>query len=158
MSERSILEIMEDVLFLKRRSIFSELHTEDLRAIAAIGQVVRFERNELIVKEGDPGDSMFIIKTGLVRVTKGSGRDQVQLAMLSIADCFGDMVLFEDMLRSASCYSEEPCQLLKFQRDAMVEVILQHPCIAIELFKMMGRRLRDANEKLEEMRKIYETR
>ena len=57
MNKRSILDIMGDVIFLKKRSIFSEVSIEDLKAIAAVGQEVAYEKDDLIVKEGDPGDS-----------------------------------------------------------------------------------------------------
>ncbi|MFH1760324.1 MAG: cyclic nucleotide-binding domain-containing protein, partial [bacterium] len=147
MDSKGFLLIMEDIIFLKKTSIFSGVSTEDLKAIAAIGQENSCEKNTLIVREGDSGDSLFLIKSGSVRVTKGSGQNEVSLALLPAGSFFGDMVLFEDAPRSANCYADTDCKLLKLQRDDLIEVIMQHPRIAIELFKIMGNRLREANKR-----------
>lgn len=139
---------MENVIFLKRNPLFSEVRSEELRAIAAISREREFSKDECIVKENDPGDSLFIVKSGSIRVTKSSGTEEVLLAVLPVDSCFGEMVIFEDAQRSASGYANEDCALLIIQRDDLLDVVLEFPGIALELFRIFGKRLREANEKI----------
>ncbi len=140
--------LMENVIFLKRNPLFAEVRSEELRAIAAISREREFRKNECIVKENDPGDSLFIVKSGSIRVTKSSGAEEVLLAVLPVDSCFGEMVIFEDAARSASGYANEDCALLIIQRDDLLDVVLEFPGIALELFRIFGKRLREANEKI----------
>jgi CRP-like cAMP-binding protein len=140
--------VMENVIFLKRNPLFADVRTEELRAIAAISREREFKKGECVVKENDPGDSLFIVKTGSIRVTKSSGTEEVLLAVLPQESCFGEMVIFEDAPRSASGFANEDCSLLIIQRDDLLDVILEFPGIALEMFRIFGKRLREANEKI----------
>ena len=60
------------------------------------------ERAEWIFKEGDPGDSLFLIKSGMVQIVKEINGNDVTLATLSDNEVFGEMALFSDLPRSAS--------------------------------------------------------
>lgn len=140
--------VMENVLFLKKNPVFSGVRTAELRAIAAISREACFKKDERIVKENESGESLFIVKTGSIRVTKSTGSEEVELAVLPKEACFGEMVMFEDAPRSASCYANEDCDLLVIQREDLLEVIMAHPALAIELFRIFGKRLREANEKI----------
>ena len=59
------------------------------------------ERAEWIFKEGDPGDSLFLIKSGMVQIVKEINGNDVTLATLSDNEVFGEMALFSDLPRSA---------------------------------------------------------
>jgi len=148
-----VLMLMEDVIFLKKDTIFSGVQTEDLKAIAAIGKKLEYADGEIIVKEGDAGDSLFIIKDGSIRITKnmGSQKGEIDLAVIDRPSCFGEMVIFEDAPRSANAYAHKPCVLLKLKRDDLMDVMMQYPRIAIELFKVFGKRLRENNDKIQEL-------
>ena len=61
------------------------------------------------------------------------------------------MVIFEDEPRSASAYAEEKCLLMVIEKEDLIDVIRQYPGIAIQLFKVLGGRLRAANEKVKEL-------
>lgn len=140
--------VMENVLFLKRNPMFAGVRTHELRAIAAISAEREFRRDERIVRENDPGDSLFIVKSGSIRVTKSMGNEEVVLAVLPQDSCFGEMVIFEDAPRSASGYAHEDSLLLIIQRDDLLHVILEFPGIALEMFKIFGKRLRESNDKI----------
>lgn len=60
------------------------------------------ERAEWVFKEGDPGDSLFLIKSGMVQIVKEINGNDVTLATLSDNEVFGEMALFSDLPRSAS--------------------------------------------------------
>jgi len=145
------LSLMQDVIFLKNNPIFSEVKTAELKAVAAIASDSFYPKNQIIVTEGDPGDSLFLVKKGTIRITKHIKQKEVTLATLPETSCCGEMVIFEDQPRSASAYAEQDCQLMVIEKEELMEVILQYPGIAIQLFKVLGERLRTANEKVKEL-------
>ena len=142
---------MEDVIFLKQNPIFNMVGSEELKAIAAIADYREFDAGDIIVKEGEPGDSLFFVKEGQIQITKKLKEKETTLATLGQTSCFGEMVIFDNEPRSASCYAHENCLLLVIQKSDLLEVILQYPQIALQLFKVLGGRLRAANEKVKEL-------
>ncbi|MBF0432845.1 MAG: Crp/Fnr family transcriptional regulator [Fibrobacteria bacterium] len=145
------LALMQDVIFLKNNPIFSNVRTKELRAIAAISQDCSYPSGSKIVTEGDPGDSLFLVKTGNIKITKLIQNNEVTLATLPPTSCFGEMVIFEDEPRSANAYAENDCLLMVIQKEELIDVIKQYPDIAIQLFRVLGGRLRAANEKVKEL-------
>ena len=143
--------MMENVIFLKRSSLFDEVRTSELKAVAAISKERLFKKDEYIIKEGEQGDTFFVVKSGFVKVVKNVNDSEVELAILSKEACFGEMVIFEDTLRSASCYALEDSVLLVIQRDELVEVIKQYPNVALKMFSVFGKRLRKSNDKIREL-------
>ncbi len=151
-TEEKTFHIIENVIFLKKTALFSSMRTSELRAIAAISDELNFKIDKEIVKENDVGDSLYIIKYGIVEVIKGEHEKQpIKLAQLSKGDCFGEMALFDTELRSASVYAKEPCTLLCIKSDAFNDLLLDYPTIAIEFLKIFIKRLRKANEDIENL-------
>jgi CRP/FNR family transcriptional regulator, cyclic AMP receptor protein len=148
---KDVLRLMENVVFLKKYTLFSQLNTDELRGLSAIAEEVDVKDGTCVVKEDDAGDAMFIVKHGELRIVKGSGGSAVNLAVIPKHGYFGEMVLFEEgQLRSASVFAKGECTLLILRRDDLFEAMAQHPAIAFEFIKMFGKRLRDANERLRE--------
>jgi len=145
-------KILENVVFLKKTTLFSAMRTHDLRAVASIAEELTYDAGDLIVREKDVGDSLYLIKEGNVRITKSVGPDtSVTLAELTVGDCFGDMAVFDAELRSASGYARGHCVLIKINGDDLLDVIIDCPYIAIEFLKMFVKRLRKANGTIEEL-------
>jgi CRP-like cAMP-binding protein len=137
--------ILENVIFLKKAPLFSPVDTVDLKAIALIAIEQRFERGSEIVREGDVGDSLYIIKQGGVVITQKGEGGSIELAVLGTGDCFGDMAVLDAEVRSASVIAREPCLLLRVGRDDLLDVMRECPSIAIGLLKTFVKRIRAAN-------------
>jgi CRP/FNR family transcriptional regulator len=142
--------VLENVIFLKKTSLFTHVQTRELRTIASIAEEVTFETGEEVVKESDAGDSMYIIKEGRVKITKKTPDNKsIDLADLAAGECFGEMTLFDDEARSASAYAITTCVMLRIARDDLIDVLVEHPLIALELLKIFVKRLRKANARIE---------
>jgi len=149
----NVLKLMENVIFLKKYTLFTGLDTEELRSIAVICEELNVKDGDCVVKEGDAGESMFIVKRGELKIIKGKGETAVQLAVIPKNAFFGEMVLFEEgQLRSANAIAIGDCTLLVLRRDDLLESMKQHPLIAFEFIKMFGQRLSMTNEQLRETR------
>ncbi|MBD3391824.1 MAG: cyclic nucleotide-binding domain-containing protein [Chitinivibrionales bacterium] len=143
------LHVLENVIFLKKSPLFSSMKTGDLRAVAEIAEEMTFSGGDEIVRENDVGDSMYIIKEGSVAISKEAGDRRLELARLKKGDCFGDMAIFDAEVRSASVIARDTCTLLRIDSDALKDVLIDYPSIAIELLKIFVKRLRAANETIQ---------
>jgi CRP/FNR family transcriptional regulator len=142
--------VLENVIFLKKTPLFALVQTRELRAIASIAEEVTFQTGEEVVKESDAGDSMYIIKEGRIKITKKTlDNKSIDLAEIAAGECFGEMTLFDDEARSASAYAITTCVMLRISRDDLIDVLVEHPLIALELLKIFAKRLRKANARIE---------
>jgi CRP/FNR family cyclic AMP-dependent transcriptional regulator len=142
--------VLENVIFLKKTALFSNVKTSELKAVASIVEELSFTAGDEVVKESDSGDSAYIIKEGRIKITKkASDSGVIDLAELSSGECFGEMSLFDEESRCATAYALTPCVVLRLLRDDLIDVIEEHPYIAVELIKIFVKRLRAANVKIE---------
>jgi CRP-like cAMP-binding protein len=150
-SRMDALRFLENVIFLKKFTLFSGLETAELRALALIAKEVSLIDGEYAVREGDAGDSFFIVKSGALRIVKNEGL--IELARVGRGECFGEMALFEDgLLRSADVRADGASILLAFQREDFFDVLNRQPGISIELLRIFSRRLREKNLKQSEQK------
>jgi len=105
-----------------------------------------------VISQDEPGDAMFIIMTGRVKVVMfGESGREVTLSLLRAGDSFGEMSLFDQGPRSAHCLAVEPTTLLSLTRDELMRHIQAHPRTAINLVSEMARRLRRADETIAQL-------
>jgi CRP-like cAMP-binding protein len=96
------LQVLENIVFLKKTPLFSSVQTRELRAVAMIAEEVSFAPGETVVKEGDVGETLYVIKWGAVSITKKvTEGEAIELASLSQGEFFGDMSVFDTEVRSA---------------------------------------------------------
>ena len=141
--------LCENIVSLKRSPLFSTVPTRELEAVATVAEELRFGKGENIVKEGDIGDSLYLIKQGAVAILKkNTAAAPTKLAELGRDDCFGEMAVIDEEVRSASVEATAPCTLLRISKDALIDVIMNAPYLGIELLKIFVKRLRAANERI----------
>jgi CRP-like cAMP-binding protein len=133
--------------FLAGIPLFSKMENQDLGRLAERTREVRFPRKAVIIKEGDVDGCLFMIASGTVEVVKNWGEDSEQwIRALGPYEYFGEMALLDDMVRSASVIAVEETTTLVLDRLDLNEEIRQYPSIALELLRMLSRRVQ-ANEK-----------
>ncbi|MBI5495434.1 MAG: Crp/Fnr family transcriptional regulator [Deltaproteobacteria bacterium] len=134
---------------LRKVSIFAALSDKELDVLAA-GTVERsFEKDALIVGAEDPGDALFIIGAGKVKVVLyGESGREVILSVLKEGDFFGEMSLLDNQPRSANVRAIEPTRALVLSRDAFHQVLRGGPQMAIPILAELSRRLRRADESI----------
>lgn len=116
------------------------------KIIAGLERV--YQDGEIIVKEGDKGSEMYIIKSGSVKVTKKINNGQMLLTTLSNGDFFGEMALFEQALRSATVSSVGETRLIVLHAGAFLYRLRQDPTLVFEMFQKMSKRIRRLTEEL----------
>jgi CRP-like cAMP-binding protein len=137
---------------LRSIPLFSKVRDEDLEALAQVVIERRFPKNSTIVEEGLPGDYMYVIREGRVKVTKSSvdGREKI-LDFFDAGNFFGDMSLFDQEPRSASVKTLEPCRLLALSRRDVLGVLRRSPDLALSVIQVLIHRLRETDEQASSM-------
>jgi CRP/FNR family cyclic AMP-dependent transcriptional regulator len=134
---------------LRRVPLFAQLGDDDLARIAAMVRERPYPRHSVIVFEDDPGDALFIVAMGQVKVVLvGEDGREVILAVLGPGDFFGELALIDDEPRSAHVIAMDDAQLLVLRRDDFHEALQSHPRMALGMLRTLSRRLRRADDQI----------
>ena len=142
----------EAIESLRSIPLFQKICDEDLASLAGVVIERRFPKHATIVEEGLPGDYMYVIREGRVKVTKSSddGREKI-LDILEAGSFFGDMALFDRAPRSASVKTLQPCRLLALSRRDVLAVLQRSPDFAMAIIQVLIQRLRETDEQASAM-------
>lgn len=121
--------------------------------------IKNYRPNRVICKEGQSGDSFFLIKEGLAEVTRRSDRDRtVTLSTLGPGEIFGEMALLNDEpVRSATVQSKTRLICWKFSGDKFEALLEQSEEFRRRVMQLLNERLRDSNRKMSRIRSLYNT-
>ena len=124
---------------ISQSSIFAEIPQEKLLEIAGAAEEKVAPANTIIVRQGDPGDSLFIINAGRVRVYRKSDEDvEVDLAQLGPKESFGEMSLLTGQPRSAYVETLEKTHLIVLRKDQFDRILGEHPHISANFIKLLS--------------------
>lgn len=132
---------VEKILLLKRAPLFERLPGDDLSPLARVAEMETHPKGEVIFREGDMGDALYVVVRGRVDVRKGGER----LAELGPQEVFGEMAVLDASPRSASAVAVEDTDVLRIGSEEFYEVLRERVDIAEGIIRMLTRRLRDAN-------------
>jgi CRP/FNR family cyclic AMP-dependent transcriptional regulator len=139
--------MLQYVDFLRKVPLFSELAEAELRQLAGVVREQHYRKNVTICHINDPGNALFILKNGLVKITiEDSNGREVILRILYPPDHFGEMALIESLPRSATVTTQDPTDALVIYRDHFLLLIEKSPKILLNVAATLSRRLRRMNE------------
>ena len=107
-----------------------------------------YKNGEIIIKQGEDGDCLYVIQKGRVEVIDESGGEEIKLAELGETEFFGEMGLFEKDVRSATIRSLGETRVLTIDKKNFYKTIQKDPSIAYRLLERMSFRLRETNKKI----------
>ncbi len=142
-----MLTSIERLLLVRGVPIFKELRDEFLVRLASIMNEVSYPSDKMIFAQGQEGRSLYIVVAGRVRVHL-EDRD---LAILDKGSCFGEMSLFDAEPRSASVTAISGCDCLILTQQQLYEAIDETPDIAVNIIRLLSRRIRSQNLQLKEL-------
>lgn len=134
---------------LARVPVFAALAPEDLERVAQVAVPRRFEAHRVIFREGDASDTCYVVSEGHARAVRehGDGRT-ITLAHFGPGDIFGELAMFDDERRSATIETLDDLEVIAILGSDFRRLLREHPDIAVKLVIGLGRRLREANERL----------
>ncbi len=139
----SVSESQKELVdFLKARSIFKVLDERVLKGIAQLFEEINCGPGQIVFKQSDEADAIYIIRDGSVEVIQSqAGAAPRVIAYLTSGDCFGEMALMHDTTRNATIRVPEEARILRLSRKAFAELQVYFPEITREVTKVVNRRL-----------------
>ncbi|MFM7602193.1 MAG: Crp/Fnr family transcriptional regulator [Pseudanabaena sp.] len=142
-----MLTSIDRLLLVRGVPIFKELRDDFLVRLASIMSEVSYPSGKTIFAQGKDGRSLYIVVAGRVRVHLGDK----DLAILDKGSCFGEMSLFDAEPRSASVTAISSCDCLVLTQQQLYEAIDETPDIAVNIIRLLSRRIRSQNIQLNEL-------
>jgi CRP/FNR family cyclic AMP-dependent transcriptional regulator len=141
--------------FLRRISLFQDLDDSTISTLLPLLNRRRARAGEIIFREFDPSDALYIVEHGKVIVSKHvSGQTDIVLTRFSPGDFFGEMGLFDAAPRSASAHAELDTTLWKLEREVFHDILNNRPeigaRICYRLVTVFIQRLRVTNDQARE--------
>lgn len=113
-----------------------------------------YNKGTVIFRQGDHGDTMYVIQSGAVEVTQLQDGRETVLALLERGDFFGEMALIDERPRSATVKTIQPTRLLPLTRGSLVKRMRQDAGVAFHLLRALSHRIEQATNRL---RKLVES-
>jgi CRP/FNR family transcriptional regulator, cyclic AMP receptor protein len=137
---------------IARASLFASLPLHAIEDLAQRVAIRRVRAHGVIASQDEPGESLFIIMTGRVKVVIfGENGREVTLSLLRPGDAFGEVPLFDREPRAGNCIALEPSTLMVLNRDDLMAHIASFPQTALNLLSAMAHRLRLADENIAQL-------
>jgi CRP/FNR family cyclic AMP-dependent transcriptional regulator len=129
---------------LERVPLFEDLSKSQLRGVRDLAEEVRYMEGASIVREGEPGDSFYVIVEGQAKVQRGDKT----LATLVPGEFFGEISLLDGGERTATVVSETPMALLEIKQRPFMKMLGKQPDIALKMMQGLAARLREMERPL----------
>jgi CRP-like cAMP-binding protein len=133
-----MLALLEKLIVLGESSLFEGMTSEELHPVGEIAEPVDLDPGDVAVRQGDPGDAIFVIAEGTLAVTK----DGLKLKEVGRGSVFGEVALLDGGPRSASVEAVTRTRLLRIPRAEFEALIDQHPEIARGIIRTLLAHLR----------------
>ena len=126
-------------LLISKSSLFEKLDDAGRKRLLEGGTLESFAPGAVLMKEGDPGDAFFFLKTGAVEVTTMKGAEKINLADLAAGDFFGEVSVITAQPRTATVLALSPVVVIKFQHRKISRVLLDYP----DVTKVLNAKIED---------------
>lgn len=131
---------VDPVELLQTVPFFRNIPAQDAAALANRLVPRTYEEQRLVVREGDTGQSLFLIARGVLRVLRNHSDQRLELGTLVAGEFFGEMALLHDAPRTASVETVSPCSLYELKRSDLARAMTEHPQIRAALEEADRRR------------------
>jgi len=149
---------MIDVDIVRNLPIFYDLNPAEMEEVARICDLKEYQPGEVIMREGEPGGTLYVIKNGDVRITRkvhGHGEEDMVLTILRQNDFFGELSLMDGRARSATATAMNTTELVILTKEAFDALAVRNPACGYKFMRrialVIGSLLRDMNEKFSGM-------
>jgi CRP/FNR family transcriptional regulator, cyclic AMP receptor protein len=132
--------------------LFATMDADETRTLFESMQQIELSRGDVLFREGEPGDRLYVIASGKIKLGRRSndGRENL-LSILGPGEMFGELSLFDPGPRTATASSVADSVIYELGHDQLVEWIEKHPSVAKHLLNALARRLRRTNETLADL-------
>lgn len=141
-----------DPSVLARVVLFSEFHPEELQELSRNVRRRSYQRGDDVFLQGDPGSTLYIVESGLIRinVVEADRGKQLVLALVGPGEFFGELALLDGEPRSADAVAHADSLLLLLEREDFLRFVMERPSVTRKLLSVLSRRLRQDTQVLQD--------
>lgn len=138
---------------LRKIPVFSELEDHLIDKIAELTIIKKYAKNDIVFLEGDPGEAIYFVKSGKVKIFKTSeGGKEIIINILSPGDIFAEVTLFQKNIPyPASVEVIEEGEIGSIRNRDLERLISENPQLAVELLRAMSKKLREVQQRVREL-------
>ncbi len=140
--------------FLRHLPLLVDLSEDDLQALYQQARPMNLPVGDWLMREGEAGDALYVILEGEVEISKRSSGQEVVVAVRGPGDVIGEMVLLEQVPRTASGHITKQARLLAIDREAFQHVLGSSPTAALALLRTVAMRLESTESMLRQREKL----
>jgi serine phosphatase RsbU (regulator of sigma subunit)/CRP-like cAMP-binding protein len=150
---------------LRSFPFFRPLGDEELERLASYVREQRYRAAAIIFKDGDPGTTYYLVRSGRIQLLKTTAEEETLLGEMQAGDGFGEMSLLDDQPRSATARAAQDTTLLEIPKDQFLALVQRYPTLLFQTAHVSDERLRHRDRQwireLEirnrQLEKLYET-
>jgi CRP-like cAMP-binding protein len=137
---------------VRKAPLFTALDDASAASLRASMSGVKLSRGQILFREGDAGDRLFVVVGGKLKLgtTSNDGRENL-LSILGPGDMFGELSLFDPGPRTATATAVVDSKLLALANDQVIGWVKEHPQVSLQLLGRLAQRLRKANDVLSDL-------
>lgn len=142
------LSVMERILLLRRVPLLADLSPADLKRVAAIATEQHYLDGEIIFEQDEPGDEMYVVVAGEVRVLVADGEGgNREVARRKVGETVGEMSVISGSLRSATLIAAGDVHMLCLDQKSFEGLLRERPEVSLAVMRMLCDRLRQATQR-----------
>ncbi len=146
------MEAESEFTYLRQVHIFNGLTDDEIRELGRVAKRRTFRAGEIIFHRDDPGQVLYVIKEGKVKISLNSPDGQeISLVVFGKGDYFGELALLDGLSRSADATALEKVETFTLQRSDFHNAIMKNPKIAIRVIEVLCERLRRTDQQVEDL-------
>lgn len=126
---------------LRKSPLFEGLSDEELRQLVDSAEPVSLRAGEALIKQGEPGDTAYVVVSGRFEVTKQSGQSLIKIDVRNAGDVLGEMALLSQSPRSATVTAATDCEVLRISKEVFDNLLSTSPSAAMAVLRWVMARL-----------------
>lgn len=141
------IPMVDRVVFLRQTPLLSQIETRDLQRFASACDEEHFDSGEILAREGDVGDKVFIIAGGEVSIVKRDGAEDREIAVRRAGDAIGEMSIIRQEPRMATMVAASPVTALTLERKAFESILKSRPEVSLGVMRVLCDRLLESERR-----------
>ena len=138
----------EDIEIMRRVPLLAGMKPDKLKLLAYLSELVIYQEGDVVFRQGEPGESAYLIYEGTASVVKDSADGPVQINELGRFELFGELAIVGDTNRTATVVAASELKVLCLSKEVFLRLIHQSPEAGIKIMKILVNRLLRAEHKL----------
>jgi CRP-like cAMP-binding protein len=142
------MSLKEEVEILRNIPLFSKIEPGKLKLLAFTSQRLSFETGQILFRQGEPGDSAYIVIEGEAEVMIDSSGGRFVVATVGKNAIIGEIAILCEVPRTATVIAKHKLETLRIDKDTFFRLINEFPQMAVEIMRELARRLEQTNQQL----------